>query len=319
MGRRNDLAGLAALGALGMILKDKNNSQSSAYTPQGVAQPEAMPSSDDMSLRGGPEDERPAPTGMAEATRLMPNKTPSRKPDLVSAKKALDQVPIGNRRGPSIAEARSMGPQPSSTIPTPQQRYLDAIQEANSAEGRAQRQAQAEAQALTPVRPEEYIIGSPMQGIKSVASLARGLANRQAARGVEKAADYSQPALTYTERKLLESSGGRPMLGGPPKRLTGPSAKETSRSGDVVESGREAVTNPMAWAGGPKSMRDIQAAEDAARVRQGLSEMDTTGGAIGYKRGGKVKKSFSIKPTKTSASSRGDGIAMRGKTRGIMR
>ena len=48
MARGKDLAGLAALGALGYMLRDK--------TPD---------------MRGGAEDERPASTGMSEATRLL--------------------------------------------------------------------------------------------------------------------------------------------------------------------------------------------------------------------------------------------------------
>jgi hypothetical protein len=290
MGRRNDLAGLAALGALGMILNKRDASEA-------------------PDMRGGAEDERPAPTGMGEATQLLSDRnedysnegrtpprnlvvdrTPVRKPNPVSAKKVLDQVSVGNRRGPSIAEARSMGPQPSSTIPTPQQRYLDAIQEANSAEGRAQRQAQAEAQALTPVRPEEFIGSAPAVGIKGVAAMAKNLAGN--AKPTVSAAKQAWERARMSDRLT------------PARPAAGQTAQQT---------GREAVTNPLEWAMGPKN---------SSLADKFLTEADTAGGAILYKRGGQTKKStksFSNKPTKTSASSRGDGIAMRGKTRGIMR
>lgn len=62
-------------------------------------------------------------------------------------------------------------------------------------------------------------------------------------------------------------------------------------------------------------------AEAAAVLRQrALSEADTTGGAIGYKKGGKVKAKKLV-VTKSggkvsSASKRADGIASKGKTRG---
>lgn len=54
--------------------------------------------------------------------------------------------------------------------------------------------------------------------------------------------------------------------------------------------------------------------------RRALSEMDTTGGAIGYKRGGKAKakpakKMASGGMAKSSASKRADGIATKGKTK----
>jgi hypothetical protein len=45
-----------------------------------------------------------------------------------------------------------------------------------------------------------------------------------------------------------------------------------------------------------------------------LDESDTTGGAIGYKRGGKMKK-YASGGMVSSASRRADGIATKGKTR----
>jgi hypothetical protein len=54
-----------------------------------------------------------------------------------------------------------------------------------------------------------------------------------------------------------------------------------------------------------------------------LDEADTTGGAIGYKKGGMTKKAAPVKKfakggSVSSASSRGDGIAIRGKTKGTI-
>lgn len=49
--------------------------------------------------------------------------------------------------------------------------------------------------------------------------------------------------------------------------------------------------------------------------RRALSEADTTGGAVGYKRGGKVKKMASGGMAKSSTSKRADGIATKGKTK----
>jgi hypothetical protein len=82
-----------------------------------------------------------------------------------------------------------------------------------------------------------------------------------------------------------------------------------AKAAPIAEKGREAVTNPTAWMAGPKGMKAIQKTEDAARrVRKQLPDSATNGGAIGYKKGGTV----------SSASSRGDGIAIRGKTKGTM-
>ena len=76
-------------------------------------------------------------------------------------------------------------------------------------------------------------------------------------------------------------------------------AKQAS---EVAAKGREEVTNPLMWMAGPKKASKFK------EPKKGMSEADTSGGAIGYKRGGGV----------SSASSRADGIAQRGRTKGRM-
>jgi hypothetical protein len=126
-------------------------------------------------------------------------------------------------------------------------------------------------------------------------------------------------------------SAGREAVTNPMAWMAGP--KNASKfAGEVESTGREAVTNPMAWMAGPKGMAEMnqagpsmttrarEAAEAAAaRFRKKpLSEADTTGGAIGYKRGGKTKpkKMASGGMARSGASKRADGIATKGKTRG---
>jgi hypothetical protein len=328
MARRKDIAGLAALGALGMMLSGDSKGKSQ---PEGKT-PEASPSMDlgkasdygdfaEIASRNENYGNEGTRTGSNGTVPIDRKRRPSRPSSASSSarSKSTSSRSDSSRASVGTGSAGQKGPGFGEEAAYRQQQYEAAQAQANTPQGRAERQSKAESQALGQIRPEEYVIGAPMSSVKAVANMARGLANR---RGAEKMAEYSQPAIGYAERKLLEGGGSRALLEGPPKRLTGPSAQTASRSGEVAESGREAVTNPMAWAGGPKSMRDIQAAEDAARVRKGMFEMDTTGGAIGYKRGGMVKKSAKAmpsKPVKMSASSRGDGIAMRGKTRGMMR
>lgn len=59
----------------------------------------------------------------------------------------------------------------------------------------------------------------------------------------------------------------------------------------VPSKGREEVTNPMMWAAGPKNAGKFK--EGAKRVpkkaKKALDESDTTGGAVGYKKGGNVR------------------------------
>lgn len=102
-------------------------------------------------------------------------------------------------------------------------------------------------------------------------------------------------------------------------------ALRAAKAAEVPSEGREMVVNPMAWMAGPKGMKQMQAQENAERAAataakakkkpssKALSEEDVTGGAIGYKKGGKVKKMSS--GGMSSASKRGDGIASRGKTK----
>ena len=74
------------------------------------------------------------------------------------------------------------------------------------------------------------------------------------------------------------------------------------QAAEVASKGREEVTNPLMWMAGPKKASKFK------EPKKGMSEADTSGGAVGYKRGGGV----------SSASSRADGIAQRGRTKGRM-
>ena len=81
-----------------------------------------------------------------------------------------------------------------------------------------------------------------------------------------------------------------------------PMEEVAKKASEIAAKGREEVTNPLMWMAGPKKASKFK------EPKKGLSEADTSGGAIGYKRGGGV----------SSASSRADGIAQRGRTKGRM-
>jgi hypothetical protein len=102
------------------------------------------------------------------------------------------------------------------------------------------------------------------------------------------------------------------------KRLEGPrSATKASEATDVVpkSTSYRSLTGP--------AREDAKAAEAYDKLtksnfvkkpKKGLDESDTTGGAIGYKRGGKMKK-YAAGGMVGNASKRADGIASKGKTR----
>jgi hypothetical protein len=86
------------------------------------------------------------------------------------------------------------------------------------------------------------------------------------------------------------------------KEAKKPMEMVAKQASEVAAKGREEVTNPLMWMAGPKKASKFK------EPKKGLSEADTSGGAIGYKRGGGV----------SSAASRADGIAQRGRTKGRM-
>lgn len=59
----------------------------------------------------------------------------------------------------------------------------------------------------------------------------------------------------------------------------------------VPSKGREEVTNPMMWAAGPKNAGTFKEAAKRTpkKAKKALDESDTTGGAVGYKKGGNVR------------------------------
>ena len=86
------------------------------------------------------------------------------------------------------------------------------------------------------------------------------------------------------------------------KAAKAPMEMVAKKASEIAAKGREEVTNPLMWMAGPKKASKFK------EPKKGMSEADTSGGAIGYKRGGGV----------SSASSRADGIAQRGRTKGRM-
>jgi hypothetical protein len=68
-----------------------------------------------------------------------------------------------------------------------------------------------------------------------------------------------------------------------------PKAAKAEKS--VPTRGREEVTNPMMWAAGPKNAGKFKEgmAKGSKKAKKALDESDTTGGAVGCKKGGNVR------------------------------
>jgi len=271
---RKDLAGLAALGALGYILNNRDE-------PTKVQD------------RTGSST---ASTGMGEATRLLTPDNSSGK-DYGGSSGTGDYAPgpSSMMRPEPVSKPRPR-PRPMAAAPVAappavvsdaQRQYDEANARARTPEGRAERARMESSQALEAVRPEEAMIGGG--GLKTVAALARGLAGRKGATaGGEKLAQYVTPELGYSQ-KVLQNN--------PTRQLTGPSKAELVA--------RDRATRA--------AEREAGRQEFNQRGRDRFVESTFEGG---MKRGGKVKKMASGGMARSSASSRADGIASRGKTRG---
>jgi hypothetical protein len=156
---------------------------------------------------------------------------------------------------------------------------------------------------------------------------------------------------------LLGNRAAKAATGAEKLSPAGQRLKNMEEVRNVAMPGRkEAVTNPMAWAGGPRAMEKIaqvegraaqaetKAAAAAARKKAAQAKKDAKDpvmsarpgadkakaqskykyetdeampSSFGYKKGGAIKK-FAKGGSVSSASSRADGIAIRGKTKGTM-
>jgi len=351
----SDLAGLAALGALGYML-----SKGSKAAPMGGSGGEKMPTpAVEAASAEDPEeaankrvDRMLVPNQRGEAgtseTVFPSNRAKPAATTAPSAATGLKNPGTGNQRGPTAAELEAYA----------------ASRRGGSGGGRGPRAGEAEAYAASRnanygnegrSRPTAMNTGSvrdiPTGGPAGYSGvrgekidsteLGRQFGNTLAAAGPGKLAGVSKIGYEMKNADAIRKaalagevpSRGREAVTNPMMWMGGP--KNVGKfAEDVPSAGREAVTNPMAWMAGPKGMAQMneaapsmttrakEAAEAAAaRFRKKpLSEADTTGGAgrYGYKKGGAVKKKMASGGMTGSASKRADGIASKGKTRGRM-
>ena len=335
-GRGSDLAGLAALGALGYML-----SKGSKAAPTGGSGGEKMPTpaveapliTDDMRRRAKEEGEK-----ISEGERIssMSASKPADKPNVASSastvKPASTAKPsaetgylknpgavspsVGNQRGPTAEEL--------------------AAYEASRNVNYGNESRRTPMGSSPAAKPSLDVQGMNQRASKALSDDPLALAGAATGAGTAAYRAYKAGKSAYDANRAAKAAEqaaavGRESVTNPLAWMAGP--KNASKfTGEVPAAGREAVTNPMAWMAGPKGMAQMneaapsmatrarEAAEAAAaRFRKKpLSEADTTGGAgrYGYKKGGAVKKKMASGGMTGSASKRADGIASKGKTRG---
>ena len=315
MARRNrDLAGLAALGALGLYM-NRDGNKGAARSEDRKTEARSEPSLEELArgsrdLEGGitPQGlneygdkiglQQPAsaPAGPANAsTRPAANRS-------MAAAKARQEPYKNPQRGPSFEEISA---------------YNRSQQTAGTSTKPREGVAQASTRSMTPARPqtrEEAIAQIPTStGSRAVASdtdaslrvdedeASRNIGNALSAlpggaglKGAHRLAKY------LATPRMAEYS--QPLISGPVKRLTGPSKAELTAA--------------------ERAARD--AARRAETARENAARYNTEGplggeGFIMRKKGGMVKAkkmaSGGMTSKPSSASSRADGIASRGKTK----
>ncbi len=217
----------------------------------------------------------------------------SNKADFRAYQRNLDAAKVANLKSKAESQARKTDARKAS-ISTDEMKNRSRAQAAYDAKMKRLK-ANPELQAAEPVYPEQLL--TPGGGYKTAASLAKNLANRTTAKQAGKGED------------VLSAAGQR--------------IKDMEEVRNVAFPGRNAtVTNPNAWAAGPKGMDKIAQAEAraaAAEARAAAAEAkrNSKDPFMNFKPGSDFKRGGAVKMASggMTASRRGDGIASRGKTR----
>jgi hypothetical protein len=334
---RKDLAGIAALAGLGMLMANRGKKGSKADEGARKRQISEDREANETQSGEGDSDMDPMEAANKRTERtLMPNQRgaagtsetmyPSAKPSggggggaapaAPAVKPAAMPVPsmrdseAGMSRGtrnvpPAVSIAGAGrggqgGPRAGEAEAYRQKQYAAAQAAAATPEGKAARQKQAESQAVEGVYPESNFIAP---GLKAAQSAIKGIASRFGGDSAKAASPFL---------KELPYGGAKQLPNAPTKQLTGPSkadlmardraARATGRNEEMArENARRYGLNP-----------DDMSATTSSLLRKNMGGDDFS---LPLKKGGMAKR-YASGGSVSSASSRGDGIASKGKTRG---
>lgn len=297
MARRKDIAGLAALGALGMMLNRKGESSDSGGVNLGEA-------SDYANYIEGPDrnenfsNEGRGPLRNIASAGRASSGSPTKRPASVNPE--LTRTPgQGGPRGTRYNETDSGQGRIAGQGGPRGTRYneVDPSQTRIAGQG-GPRGTRYNETTTAPAAQSTRRLNSA----EALAELDR----QTGVRAMDPNADRGPNAITSTElgRNVSNTLGALTPIGGG----VGKVAAELPYMGRA----QKAYNQRAALRRSEEGLNADEAAAAQERIRQASFDG-------GMKRGGKVKKMASGGMTKVSASSRGDGIAMRGKTRGMMR
>jgi hypothetical protein len=325
MARRKDLAGIAALAGLGMLMankgkkgvdedsrkrqiaadKDANETQSSE-DDSGMDPEEAANKRTERTLRN------PNAREFGEAGTSMtvsPSRTggggggaaaPAAKPAASPVPKLIDRTPpvgtgSGGGRGPTAEELAAYKPPSSSKYPDIRGSAAD------SERANMRKNIREGSQAVEGVYPESNFIAP---GLKAVQSAVKGIAGRFGGDSAKAASPYL---------KELPYSGAKQLPNAPTKQLPYDKAGAVNRAREARAAGRNeemARENARRYGLNPDDM----SATTSSLLRKNMGGDDFS---LPLKKGGKVR-GYASGGSVSSASRRADGIATKGKTRGRM-
>lgn len=328
MARRKDLAGIAALAGLGMLManKGKKGGDEDAMKRKIAADKEANADAQSMEDDSGMDPEEAA------------NKRTERmlKPNERGAAGTSETIyPSGKPSGSGSAPASASAPAPAPALKPMSERYQPAAARPNpnfSNEGRKGPVGKAPASAASSSKYPD-IRGSAADSVN--ANLRKNIREgSQAVEGVYPESNFIAPGLRAAQ-SAIKGIAGR--FGGDSAKAASPYLKELPYSGAKQLPNAPTKQLPYDKAGAVNRAREARAAsrnEEMLREnarRSGLDPdnmnpattklvRDRLGGddfSLGMKRGGAVR-GYASGGSVSSASRRADGIATKGKTRGKM-
>ncbi len=315
MARKKDLAGLAALAGLGMLMARRKGGEDTPVRQTAASESrESSSDSEDPEEAANKRVERmlvpnergaagisetvfaPSRTGSRASTRQAA--TPPMRASEAGMSRGTRNAPMGGsgrggQGGPTAEELAAYTPPVSSRYPDIRGSAADSL----AAETR--RKVREGSQAVEGVYPEQAIAGP---GLRTAQAIAKGLAGRTAGREAAAASPYL---------KELPYAGTKQLPNAPTKQITGPSKGELmARDRAARASGRNEEMlreNARRYGLDPDNMNPAA----AQAIRKGLGGDEFS---LPLKKGGKVK-GYAKGGSVSSASRRADGIATKGKTK----
>jgi hypothetical protein len=309
MARRKDLAGIAALAGLGMLMANKGKKGS--MTERQMAADKDANETQSMEDDSGMDPEEAA--NKRTERMLKPNERgapgtsetvfPSTKPGggRAAAKPAAKPAarPItgtGNQRGPTAEELAAYN-KPASSSKYPDIRGSAA----DSVNANLRKNIREGSQAVEGVYPESNFVAP---GLRAAQSAIKGIAGRFGGDSAKAASPYL---------KELPYSGPKQLTNAPTKQLPYDKAGAVNRAREARAASRnEEMLRENARRSGLDPDNMNPATTKLVRDRLGGDDF-----SLGMRRGGAVK-GYASGGSVSSASRRADGIATKGKTRGKM-